>query len=103
MSSVDFLVKLRDAACLIKDACEEQLEKMTPVEVKEDFSKLFWEKKIGTKGEFEQTSEKTNNNSDLWKTLKANLKEHKGFWQHAGYKYWFDMQQETVIDRRKVG
>jgi hypothetical protein len=35
MSNVDFLVKLRDAACLIKDTCEEQLEKMAPAEMKE--------------------------------------------------------------------
>lgn len=39
-----------------------------------DFLKVFWEKKTGTKGEFEQTSEKANNNNDSWKALKAKLK-----------------------------
>jgi hypothetical protein len=103
MSSVDFLIKLRDAAIIVKDACEEQLEKTAPVEAKgEDYSKLFWEEKEGTKGKFQQTSEKANNNSDLWKKLQAKLKGNKGFWQNSGFKYWFDRQNETVIDRRKV-
>lgn len=67
-----------------------------------DFSKLSWEKRTGSKGEFEQTSEKTNNNSELWQKLKAKTKEHSGFWQNQGFKYWFSLNQETVIDRRKI-
>ena len=67
-----------------------------------DFNKLFWEKKTGTKGEFEQTSERANGNNDLWKVLRAKLKEAKGFWQHDGFKFWFDMGNESVIDRRKT-
>ena len=75
-----------------------------PSEAKEqgvDYSKLFWEKKQGEKGEYEQTSEKTNHNCDAWKQLKAKVKEHKGFWQDGGYKFWFHQQDETVIDRRQ--
>lgn len=68
-----------------------------------DFSKLFWEPKKGEKGLFEQTSEKANGNSDLWKKLKAKVKEHNGFWQYQGFRYWFDMKNETVVDRRKIG
>jgi hypothetical protein len=71
-------------------------------EEKLDFSTLFWEKKTGTKGEFEQTSEKANGNSELWKNLKAKLKEHEGFWQYQGFKYWNDMNREDVVDRRKI-
>ena len=67
-----------------------------------DFDKLFWEKKQGEKGEYEQTSEKANGNCDLWKQLKAKVKEHKGFWQNGGYKFWFHQQDENVIDRRKA-
>lgn len=67
-----------------------------------DFSKLFWEQKQGEKGPFEQTSEKANGNSDLWKVLKAKLKANNGFWQNQGYRLWFDMKNESVIDRRKV-
>jgi hypothetical protein len=72
------------------------------LEAKQDFDKLLWQDKQGEKGPFQQTSEKATGNSDLWKVLRAKLKEHNGFWQNQGYKYWFDMQQETVIDRRKV-
>jgi len=67
-----------------------------------DFSKLFWEHKQGEKGPFEQTSDKANQNSFLWQKLKAELKEHSGFWEHAGFRYWFDMKNENVIDRRKT-
>ena len=67
-----------------------------------DFNKLPWEEKKGEKGLFQQTSERANQNSDLWKALKAKVKEHQGFWQNQGFRYWFDMKQETVIDRRKV-
>lgn len=108
MSEVDFLVKLRDGATIIADACQERLEKLSPIgpqESKEnlDFSSLTWEKKTGTKGEFEQTSDKANNNSELWQQLQTKMKEHKGFWQYRGFKYWFDRQQESVVDRRKIG
>jgi hypothetical protein len=39
----------------------------------------------------------------LWKALKAKVKEHQGFWQFEGFRYWFDMQNEAVVDRRKIG
>ena len=80
----------------------QRIKEAKKFEPESDFNKLFWEEKKGEKGPFEQTSEKANQNSDLWKTLKAKLKENKGFWQHSGFKYWFDMQNETVIDRRKI-
>lgn len=67
-----------------------------------DFGKLPWESKQGEKGPFEQTSEKANQNCVLWQQLKAKLKENKGFWQHEGFRYWFDMKNENVIDRRAV-
>jgi hypothetical protein len=72
------------------------------IEPQLDFNKLFWEEKKGEKGPFQQTSEKANQNSDLWKALKAKLREKQGFWQNQGFSYWFDMKQETIIDRRKT-
>ena len=104
------LVKLRDAFALAMDALQDELEGMAPASVKQetaakeeklDFDKLFWEKKQGEKGPFEQTSEKANGNCDLWKALKAKLKEHQGFWQSQDFKFWFDMNHEDVVDRRK--
>lgn len=102
---IEYLVKLRDAFAMAVDATNEFLETLAPVEVKEEnlnFDKLFWEIKKGEKGDYQQTSEKSNQNSDLWKTLKAKVKEHKGFWQNSGYKFWFHQQDDTVIDRRKA-
>jgi hypothetical protein len=70
MSNIDFLVKLRDAACMIKDACEEQLEKMAPAKlmaVKEEvFNILKFEAQKGEKlGEFE-TADKRNSAEQNW-------------------------------------
>jgi len=103
---VEFLVKLRDAAQMMADACNEQLERMAPPEAKhnpEDFDKLFWESLEGSKGPFQRTSRKANNNSDLFQALQAILKEHKGFVHMGGFKYWFDNSDPDVIDRRKSG
>lgn len=102
--SVDFLVKLRDAAQMIADAANEQVEKMAPVEVKygeKDFDKLFWEDRQGSKGPFQRTSKKANSNSEIFQALQAVLKEHKGFCHIGAYKYWFDNNDPDVIDRRK--
>ena len=99
---IKLAIKQRDGAALQLDAWTEFLESLAPVEVKEDFDKLPWEQKKGEKGPFEQTSEKATQNSDLWKALKAKLKENKGFCQHDGFKYWNDLGLETVIDRRKI-
>jgi hypothetical protein len=68
-----------------------------------DYSKLAWIKKTGNKGEFETTNENENNNSEVWQSLKEKLKSHKGFWRHEGFSYWFDRNNELVIDRRKTG
>lgn len=68
-----------------------------------DFNKLFWEQKQGDKGPFQQTSENANQNSILWQQLKAKVKQHNGFWQNQGFRFWFDMKNENVIDRRKIG
>ena len=102
--SVDFLVKLRDAAQLIADAANEQLEKMVPPEVKydeQDFEKIFWETKEGSKGPYQQTSKRATNNHETFQMLQKILKEHNGFWQSKTYRYWFDNQDPDVIDRRK--
>lgn len=104
MSSVDFLVKLRDAAQMMADAANEQLEKMTPPEVKHgeaDFDKLFWENLQGSKGPFQRTSKKANSNSAIFQALQAILKEKKGFCHIGAYKFWFDNNNPDIIDRRR--
>ncbi|MEM2108762.1 MAG: hypothetical protein QXL10_05720 [Candidatus Bathyarchaeia archaeon] len=79
-----------------------ETEPATIKEDKIDFENLSWEKKQGEKGEYEQTSEKANQNNSLWQQLKAALKEHDGFWQNNGYKYWFHRSNAAIIDRHKT-
>ena len=66
-----------------------------------DFNKLPYEKKQGTKGEYQQTSKRSTNNSDVFQALQKKLREHNGFWRHQEFKYWFHQQDQDVIDRRK--
>jgi vacuolar-type H+-ATPase subunit E/Vma4 len=102
--SVEFLVKLRDATQMIADAANEQLEKMTPSEVRygeNDFDSLKWETKSGTKGEYQQTTKEANDNNEVFQALKQILQDHKSFWQNSSYKYWFHQNNPDIIDRRK--
>jgi len=102
--SVDFFVKLRDTAQMMADAANEQLEKMAPPEAKydeKDFDKLFWEDLQGTKGPFQRTSKRANNNSEIFQALQSILKEHNGFCHIGAFKYWFDNNDPDVIDKRK--
>ena len=101
---LEILADMANALEALAVNVKRQVAEITKVsEEKFDFSKLFWETKQGEKGPFQQTSEKANQNSDLWKALKQKLKDHSGFWQNNGFRYWFDMKNENVIDRRKIG
>ena len=101
--ALEILLDFFDAVEAGIPAARQRIKEKHKLEPELDFNKLFWEKKTGTKGEFEQTSERANQNCVLWQQLKTKLKENKDFCQHSGFKFWFDMQQETVIDRRKIG
>jgi len=82
----------------------EQLEKMAHPEVKygeKDFDRLFWENLQGTKGLFQRTSKRANNNSQIFQALQSVLKEHNGFCHIGAHTYWFDNRDPDVIDRRK--
>jgi len=95
----DFFDAVEAGICAARQRIKEKMK----LEPEPDFDQLPWENKTGgEKGPFQQTSEKASQNSSLWQALKAKLKENKGFWQNQGFKFWFDMQQETVIDRRKI-
>ena len=100
--SLEVLTDFFNAVDASISAARQRIKEKQKLEPQADFDALPWEQKQGEKGPFEQTSEKTAQNNDLWKTLKAKLKENHGFWQNQGFKYWFDMQNETVIDRRKI-
>ena len=94
----DFLDAVEAGICQARQRIRER-KKLEP---EADFSKLPWEDKKGETGPFQQTSERATQNSDLWKALKAKLKEHNGFLRAQGFTFWFDMKNESVIDRRKM-
>ena len=75
-------------------------QKIAPTDPAE-YDKLFWEKREGAKGIFERTSKKATNNHSTFQALQKTVKEHKGFCHIGGYRYWFDQNDEDVIDRRK--
>lgn len=76
LSDVDFLVALRDATCMIKDACEAHLEKIAPVEVRAiDMTKIQWVKATGEHGEYERSDDI--NNLEHKRLLQV-LGEHSG-------------------------
>ena len=94
----------RRLACVLCALVRNLEERIVPIDIKydpKDFDKLFWERKQGTKGIYEQTSKKATNNSDLFQALQKILKEHGGFVQLGDYRFWFHQQDEDVVDRRK--
>lgn len=104
MSDVDFLVKLRDGAQLIADACTERLENMAPASVKaseHDFETLAWNNVTGTKAPYQQTTKEANQNNETFQTLQQLLREHGDFLQYQGFKYWFHQGNRDIIDRRE--
>jgi len=95
--SLEFFIRVRDA-------CNEEIERMTPPEVKydkKDFDDLKWGTKEGTKGEYQQTTKEINQNSEVFQTLQKILQDHKGFYQNSGWKYWFHREDKNIVDRRK--
>lgn len=102
MSEIDFLCKLRDAASMIVDACEEHLERIAPAETRElgDFNMLKWVKKEGSSNPYEQATHGDNKVKEF-EILQKKLQDHNNFCQTKNYKFWFHMGDLTVIDRRK--
>jgi len=102
--SAEFLVKLRDGAQMVADAAEEYLQMQAPADVRvktEDFDKLLWSEKEGTKGSYGQTTKEANQNSEVFQALKQTLQDNKGFWQSSKHKYWTHRGNPDIIDRRK--
>jgi len=100
--------KLHEEGRLLEDSkaaveADKQSKKTVSLETKyteENFNKLFFETKQGSKGPYQQTSKAATSNSAVFQGLQAILKEHNGFCQLGAYKYWFDNQNPDVIDRR---
>lgn len=113
MSSVDFLVKLRDAAHMIADACEEYLQRLAPSETKqpvavkeETFNILKFEKQQGAKiGELE-VAYKANNLLDKWvsafNVLHQNNATINSRYHGEGYQCSYQLYGEDKIYRQKL-
>jgi hypothetical protein len=98
MSTVEFITKLHDAACMIKDACEEYLEKNAPSQQQTwNPDKIAWTDKQGEKGPF-QIAEDPNNLD--FKSMLKDLATHQGKLQRNRYFYW-TFQNGATVGRKK--
>lgn len=66
-----------------------------------DYHQAGWSTVRGTKGDYEQVSRPLSQ-VDIFDRLATELKAHRGFWVHDGYKYWLHQGDANVIDRRRV-
>jgi hypothetical protein len=95
---VEFFVKIRDA-------CEEELERLQPIETKVikeyDPEKIAWISAEGQKGPYERYpafQQKPNPTSD-YVNLLNDLKNHDGKLTHNGLFYWL-WEDEATIGRK---
>jgi len=97
VASVEFLVKLRDAAQMIADAANEYLESLIPPEGREwDPNKIKWQRAEGPAGPYERASAKENKDNSDFEAMLADLQEHKGKLTRLGYFYWKFTNGEDV-------
>lgn len=113
MSSVDFVVKLRDAACMVKDACEEFLEKMAPSQAKqgaavkeETFTILKFDPQQGAKIGSYEVAYKANNIEDKWthafNILTQNNSTINSRYYGEGYLFSYWLYGQDKIYRQKL-
>ena len=99
MASVEFLVKLRDAAQLMADAANEYLERLAPKDEKHNWdpNKIPWKEAQGTRGLYDRSEEVDNLQ---FKAMVKDLAAHKGKLSRDGYFYWL-FQSGSVVGRKK--
>jgi hypothetical protein len=109
MSDVAFVTKLHEASCMIKDACEEYLERQTGKDMMQshkgdgptwDPNKINWIGKTGANGPFEM-AELDPNNPDF-KAMTQDLRDHNGKMTREGFFYWFFPGAEMVGRKKKA-
>jgi len=110
MSSVEFLLKLRDAAQMMADAANEYLERLAPPEVRETdlheepYEELPWEDGEGSKGPYQMATEKDNEGQQqLFNDLRNILKRNNGRFTEKSWRcyYWLGSKDDKIIFRRK--
>lgn len=102
---VEALVLIRDGLIMTLDGVNILLGDKKPEEIKltnpteNDFNSFNWQTKESSKGNYEQAN---NNDSKAFRILQNWLSEHKGFANLHGYKLWFHINDENLIDRRRA-
>lgn len=99
--SVEFLLKLRDAAQMMADAANEQLERLAPKETEElkwDPSKIQFKAANGARGPFERADPESTLH---FKNMLQDLKNHDGKLSREGYFYWLFTDLATVGRKKK--
>jgi len=108
VSTVDFLVKLRDAAKLIAEACEEYLAALAPPEAKPEQKQkrewswnphyILWNPAEGPSGPYEKACMPDNGNFQL---LIRDLQAHGGKLTREGWFYWLFGDGRTVGRKKR--
>ena len=100
MITIEFMVKLHDAAQMMADAANEYLERQEPTAEannKWNPEKIVWKQAQGSKGSYLR-SEDTGNPE--FKALLEELEAHKGKLTCNGYFYW-KFSSSSVVGRKK--
>jgi len=100
MSSVELVVKLRDALQMAADACQEYLERIAPNDDKWNWNpdNIKWEKAVGSSGPYERSQNKEN--VDFQKMVE-DLKAHNGKLSRDGYFYWLFTNGDCVGRKKR--
>jgi len=109
VSEIDLIIKIRDGAQMIADACAEWLEKQIPKEEpsqraikvvpkEEPYNALPWTDGQGPRGPYQMVKD---DGSDLYRHLKAQLKQNKGRLSLTTHYYWLGSQGDIIFRRAK--
>jgi hypothetical protein len=88
MSEPEFLVKMRDGATMIADACQERLEKLATTSTGKSTwnpDRIKWTETEGSSGLYEKSEDV---NSPDFKELLKDLSAHNGKLTRDGLFYW---------------
>ena len=98
--SVDFLVKLRDAAQMIADAANDEIEKRNPDRTDQSYNpeNIKWVRAEGAKGPYERypAPDGTVESTPDYQGLLADLNAHKGSLNRAGLFFWLFQDGKTI-------
>lgn len=99
--NVDFLVKMRDGAQMIADACNEQLEQMDPTKTTANYNpeSIGWTRAEGSRGPYERypaPQQPPDHGNMDYSSLLEDLKQHDGKLTRAGLFYWLFNDNVTI-------